>query len=170
MLVQNMASLTISTMALFTMGNMKKNKMLQISWNVQISHFQKIDKIAPTSDRGGTPPLPMGSSFIFLPSPSFPQRPSKSSNLRLFWDTPSFRVGLVYFSPIPSWGSHLGCPKVPQRVTWGKPEGDTRTAHPDGLAQGAPRGHPGGDPGWPGDDKGTGCPGGSDQGVFQNET
>ena len=33
MLVQNMASLTISTMALFTMsmGNMKKNKMLQIS-------------------------------------------------------------------------------------------------------------------------------------------
>ena len=31
MLVQKMASLTISTMALFTMGNMKKNKMLQIS-------------------------------------------------------------------------------------------------------------------------------------------
>ena len=61
MLVQNMASLTISTMALFTMGNMKKNKMLQISWNVQISHFQKIDKIAPTSDRGGTPPLPISS-------------------------------------------------------------------------------------------------------------
>ena len=27
MLVQNMASLTISTMALFTMGNMKKNKI-----------------------------------------------------------------------------------------------------------------------------------------------
>ena len=39
MLVQNMASLTISTMALSTMRNMKKNKMLQISRNVQISYF-----------------------------------------------------------------------------------------------------------------------------------
>ena len=66
----------------------KKNKMLQISWNVQISHFQKIDKIAPTSDMGGGPPLPIGAFFFFMPSPSFLSRPSISNNIGLFWDTP----------------------------------------------------------------------------------
>ena len=69
--VSRILILSLSAMALFTMGNMKKNKMLQISWNVQISHFQKIDKIAPTSDRGGYPTPTHGVILYLFAQPEF---------------------------------------------------------------------------------------------------